>query len=353
MHRVLPGWFSSFRSICLFPWMCLWLLAACSAPVVVPQIVSTSQVVPTYTPTPPAEAAAESTPVGEAATTEAAPTEAVPLTVALDPLLPERYTAQLMPVLMGTGSVQTETGERPLQVLDRSGNATITLSIAPRTQVAGVSLLERYYAAVVPFATVQDDIDLPALAARWRGEDTGALVLPIDHNAELTALFGPDRGANVVVTELEKVLATLEATPGSIGIVPFDQLHPRYKVLTVDGVNVLSNQFNATAYPLAVSLIAQGEGAATLVNLLAPHIDTPTNRQADALTTLIMTGVTAMSRVTALRMEQNGYTYPAMVISGTLAAADITHISNEVPFLDDCVVNAGLNVLVLCSHTNY
>jgi poly-gamma-glutamate synthesis protein (capsule biosynthesis protein) len=60
-----------------------------------------------------------------------------------------------------------------------------------------------------------------------------------------------------------------------------------------------------------------------------------------------------MSRVTAARMESRGYDYPALVISDTLRAADITHISNEVPFLDDCVVNTTLNNLVLCSHTNY
>jgi hypothetical protein len=36
-----------------------------------------------------------------------------------------------------------------------------------------------------------------------------------------------------------------------------------------------------------------------------------------------------------------------------LAAADITHISNEVPFLDDCVADPTENNLILCSHTNY
>ncbi|RIK51194.1 MAG: hypothetical protein DCC57_10980, partial [Chloroflexi bacterium] len=52
-------------------------------------------------------------------------------------------------------------------------------------------------------------------------------------------------------------------------------------------------------------------------------------------------------------IEENGVLYPAQVLSATLAAADITHVSNEVPFLDDCVVNNTLNNLVLCSHTDY
>ena len=77
------------------------------------------------------------------------------------------------------------------------------------------------------------------------------------------------------------------------------------------------------------------------------------NRDPSKLTQLIMTGVTAMSRVTALRMDQKGYDYPARVISDVFAAADITHISNEVPFLDDCVANPTENNLILCSDTDY
>jgi poly-gamma-glutamate synthesis protein (capsule biosynthesis protein) len=60
-----------------------------------------------------------------------------------------------------------------------------------------------------------------------------------------------------------------------------------------------------------------------------------------------------MSRGTADAIERNYLTYPAAIISDTLSAADITHISNEVPFLDDCVVNNTNNNLVLCSHTSY
>jgi hypothetical protein len=121
----------------------------------------------------------------------------------------------------------------------------------------------------------------------------------------------------------------------------------------VDGFNVLNNQLDVPSYPLAVALMVEGNEADALTLLLAPGVAEQTNRRADQLSTLIMTGVTAMSRVTALRMEQRGYTYPALIISDTLSAADITHISNEVPFLDNCVVDASVNNLVLCSHTNY
>ena len=66
-----------------------------------------------------------------------------------------------------------------------------------------------------------------------------------------------------------------------------------------------------------------------------------------------MTGVTAMSRQTAQRMERRGYDYPARVIGPTLRSADITHVSNEVPFIAGCKVNTSANNLRFCSDTTY
>jgi hypothetical protein len=123
----------------------------------------------------------------------------------------------------------------------------------------------------------------------------------------------------------------------------------------VDGVNPLDNRLDLARYPLAVAVKLQGEGTGVgaVAEKLSPAVKPQTNRDPAVLTSLIMTGVTAMSRDTAQRMEQKGVLYPALIISDTLAAADITHVSNEVPFLHDCVVNATANNLVLCSHTTY
>lgn len=314
--------------------------------------------VPTWTPTPqPAmEAAADETSTAEPAAEDLAepmPTALPPITAAMSSLVSDQYRGWLMLLLMGIESIETESGVRPLELLDRPDNANLVLNLIRLPQANGAHLLERFYAPVVPFATVKDETSMEELVALWRGEAPGVLIAPIELRAEITALFGPNPGANLVWIRLDELLPTLEANPGSTGILPFEHLHPRYKVLAVDGFNVLSNQLDAPAYPLAVALMVEGHEADALTLLLAPGVAEQTNRRADQLTTLIMTGVTAMSRVTALRMEQRGYTYPALIISDTLAAADITHISNEVPFLDNCVVDASVNNLVLCSHTNY
>lgn len=348
MHPDLwPRLLSYQRIAILFSLALLW--SGCVQPLVMQPPTPTPHAVPTFTPTPVGAATAE-----QAAEVAAPEIPAVkPLTVALSPALPEKYAVKLVPLLLQLDALETAAGSQPLELLDQADVADVTFELVALSQAAGTPLVARFYAAVVPFDTVQDDTTLAALAARWRGEGEGVLVAPVEHMAELAPLFGTQVGQTAVMTATHGVLDALAANPGSIGLLPFDQLDPRYKVLTVDGFNVLSNQLDAMVYPLAVALVTQGESADLLAGVLATQIDEPTNRQAGELTTLLMTGVTAMSRVTALRMEQRGYTYPAEVISATLAAADITHISNEVPFLDDCVVDASANNLVLCSHTNY
>ncbi|HXF62215.1 MAG TPA: CapA family protein [Caldilineaceae bacterium] len=273
-----------------------------------------------------------------------------PLTLAVAPELPEELSIPLLDRLNQIEQVQAANGAFPLRLLDQAENAATTIELLA-LRAAEHRLAERFYAVVAPFATIPDDITLEALQLRWQSGEGG----PLFAAAGATRMLAPVLGAAGPVEELptDELLARLEATPGALAIIPFDQLHPRFKALTVDGANVLSNRLVPEEYPLAVALAVRGEGAELLADALYGLIDPATNRDASRLTTLIMTGVTAMSRGTAAAMEQYGYTYPAEIISGTLSAADITHVSNEVPFLDDCVVNNTLNNLVLCSHTDY
>jgi poly-gamma-glutamate synthesis protein (capsule biosynthesis protein) len=72
------------------------------------------------------------------------------------------------------------------------------------------------------------------------------------------------------------------------------------------------------------------------------------------MTVLLMTGVTALVRATATRMEILGLDYPAWDIGETLKAADITHISNEVPFYTGCPYpDPRQEELVFCSIPKY
>jgi poly-gamma-glutamate synthesis protein (capsule biosynthesis protein) len=166
----------------------------------------------------------------------------------------------------------------------------------------------------------------------WQG---GAPILATQDALDLLPALLGDAAETTSAVAPDALIGALEADRTALGILPFDLLDPRFKVLTVDGVNLLSNQLTPESYPL----IAAGAGG---------------NRDASKLTTLVVTGVTAMARGTGAAIERAGRTtYPAEIIGPELALADITHVSNEIPFLEDCIVENYENNLILCSHTSY
>jgi len=275
-----------------------------------------------------------------------------PVTVGIAAAVPEEWAAPLLAILSRTAEVQTDGGPQPLNVLDSADNAPAQIVVVPGSRAAH-PLANYVLAAVVPFATVQDDVSFADLQGRWNDPaGTGGLLVSEEAARWLPSLWGA-RPEGVQSVPAAEMAARLAEAPGSLGIVAFEELDPTLKALSVDGVNVLSNRFQAHSYPLAVTLSVEGAGSSVLGPMLRDAVQPATNRDAAKLTQLIVTGVTAMSRVTALKMDQKGYDYPALVISDVFAAADITHISNEVPFLDDCVADPSENNLILCSDTDY
>lgn len=267
--------------------------------------------------------------------------------------VPAAYADPILTALADVETVEAVNGPQPLRLNEDPAGATTLLAVT-QLKDAQAPLLERVYAVVAPFETVTDEADWTEIQFRWRGLSDAPLLVADEIPPLLTALLGE---AKVTVVDRTALVEALESTPDALALVPFDEIDPRMKVLSINGQNVLDNRFDAAGYPLALALTTQGRGGALLAQLLQPAVQQVdpayTNRDPDRLSSLIMTGVTAMSRGTAARMEREGYTYPAAVISDTLAAADITHISNEVPFLDDCQVNNTVDNLILCSHDDY
>ncbi len=323
-----------FGSLTSGLFLTMWMLSGCTLPL---NLLTLQRV-----PVPPAGHFVQQTTTAE--------TLDGPVTVALAGNVPDPYAHQILQALLQISTVEAANGAQPLNVLDSPEMARAVVRVV-RPGTVAQPLLERYYAVVVPFTTTLDDVTLKELQQRWQGFGAGPLLVTADAITLLQSQWGVPAAPLVAQDEL---LPALEATPDAWGIMPFDQLNPRYKVLTIDGVNLLSNQFEPADYPLGIALAVEGVGQGLLTAYLRQTLPDPlTNRAADQLTTLLMTGVTAMARGTAAAMTRSGILYPAAVISATFAAADITHISNEIPFLDDCVVNNTLNNLILCSHTDY
>ncbi len=133
----------------------------------------------------------------------------------------------------------------------------------------------------------------------------------------------------------------------NFAIIPFESLQQTWKVLMIDGQSPVHNDFDPAAYPLTVYFSCYGESCAKL-NLPA------TNRDPKKLTVLVMTGVTALVRRTAWTMEQKGILYPGQDIRDWLRKADLTHISNEIPFAENCPYpNPDQQEIRFCSSPRY
>jgi poly-gamma-glutamate synthesis protein (capsule biosynthesis protein) len=165
--------------------------------------------------------------------------------------------------------------------------------------------------------------------------------------AAFTLLWGAPGPQAVRSLPREQLLETAWAGFPSWAIVPFEALTPRWKVLSVDGKSPVRKDFTLSGYPL--------------VAYFRLHADNPTqftlpetNRAASRMTTLILTGVTALVRATAYTMEIKGILYPGRDIRDWMLEADLAHISNEIPFYGSCAQpNPNQSSLVFCSSTRY
>jgi len=262
--------------------------------------------------------------------------------IALDPALPP-------PI----GELAREWALQRDMSITEGGAADVELNLAPGPGAHMVS--ERFVVPVQRFPSLREDITLDELRQAWAEPNGSPRLLMTQAIADdLTRLWGAPQGA-VELAQAEELVGRLWADEGATGIVPFERLEPRFCPLDLDGVSAVDNRLEPERWPLALRVWLHGSGAET--EALLAHLRTsvlPTNRDSQKLTVLVMTGVTAMARMTALKMEQYGDpAYPAHVIASELAAADITHISNEVPLIPDCVADPTLNNVVLCSKPEY
>ena len=212
------------------------------------------------------------------------------------------------------------------------------------------------YALVAPFPTLTDGVSFEELKRAWVDGIAPApfsghpLLMTESTRAGFTTLWGEPAAPAVLVAPAEQLLDMAWSTLPSWAIVPFDALEPKWKVLTVDGQSPIRKHFDLSSYPLAVNLILQSQNdvQSSVISLPPPNYDP------SKLTTVIMTGVTALVRATALTMEIKGTTYPGERIRDLMREADITHVSNEIPFFTGCTYPKSNQVaLVFCSDPKY
>jgi len=227
-------------------------------------------------------------------------------------------------------------------------NLFLTVGDPPRNS-ALIGETWQSYALVAPFFTAQDDVSLADLRSLSRGYQPEDLPVTIDtlllrnqdsamvlHMFNMTAnVIPPQSRIDYVIDEFFR--PEVETQAGAWAIIPFELLAPQWKVISVDGKSPLDDDFSPVSTPLTqrITLSSTLHDLALTEDQLTGLLPA-TNRDRTHLTSLIMTGVTAMARDTAYVMSTQDVLFPGTEIRDFMRAADLTHISNEVSFYQGC-----------------
>lgn len=190
------------------------------------------------------------------------------------------------------------------QITDQSQIAQVQVEVGGNGLQAGCWV----YAVVARFATVQDEINSLSLRRAWYGLDTSLppLIVEADTLAMFTGWWGvPGEGA-VQVVPTGKMSEILWQQPEARGIIPFERLEARLKVLAVDGISPLARGLDESAYPLALPYVLSGERAAELAGILPRG-----NRDESKMTVVAVTGVTALVRAPRFTCACTGWNTPS------------------------------------------
>ena len=206
------------------------------------------------------------------------------------------------------------------------------------------------YALVAPFPTTMDGVTSAELELAWTQGTVPAafsghpLLMDESTLAAFKALWDEPASGLVRTVPSDQLLDTAWSELGSWAIIPFEALHPKWKVLTIDGQSPIRKGFDISKYPLVVNFDVQSKNSSQLVS----------NYDPSKLTTVLMTGITALVRATAYTMELKSITYPGEKIRDLMREADITHLANHVPFSTGCTFpKPDQGWLVFCSDPKY
>ncbi len=233
-----------------------------------------------------------------------------------------------------------------LQVTQDQAEADLQFTIGNQAEDSIIfGSYQRIFAVGAAFPTVTDNVRGEDLRAIWQGNasssgDFSRLFVSDDTKKVFTEIWGEPSDLTVVVYPKEDLVAEVWKVTDVLVIVPFEEVKPTLKVLHVDGISVFDRPMDAAQYALTVTYTLSGSDAAfqnqqaEITQLLSTI--PATNRDESKMTVVVMSGTTALARVTLKKIELNGYDYPIELVKDWFLSADLRHVSNEVAFDEDC-----------------
>lgn len=273
-----------------------------------------------------------------------------PTSTAIQTSEPPVYIYQPNPDLPGALQEQIKTAALTQQSQGSSNEGTYTFEFGESHAVGNW-----IYVLAAPFPTVTDEVSFIWLENLWHGRPEDGISTLITSQEDLPALTSVLGEPGETVSTLPKadLLKTAWITRHNWAIIPFEELEARWKVLSIDGQSPIHKEFDPGKYALTVpiSLSTAGSG----LNELPPGLEDVhfSNLDPSRITTVMLTGVTALVRATAVGMDERGVLVPGEHIAPIMRDADILHISNEVPFAEECPPHTMGGYLVFCTDESY
>ncbi|HBH13545.1 MAG TPA: hypothetical protein DDX29_10615 [Clostridiales bacterium] len=221
-------------------------------------------------------------------------------------------------------------------ISDSMTDVDIQILINPEESSPNAILASEWlYVLAAPFYTITDNISFENLRTLWQGEQNSIqgfskILVTEPTHAALNAILGKADQNNIEIVNNEEMISKSLGKEQVLFITPFEELDKVMKVIRIDGKSPIDSDFEKKEYPLSAAIWIASDTPDSNIHLPASNFD-PGQR-----TVLIMTGVTALTRATAHRMEINGNEFPGKDVRDWLISADLTHISNEVPFASNC-----------------
>jgi len=220
------------------------------------------------------------------------------------------------------------------QITNDEGTADVIIKIHP-SGTGQTDEITWVYALVSPFYTIPDEISLTDLSSFWKGGETSnsyfkQILLTAETKSAVELLLGEASDSTVSIISAEDLASRAASNEAFLSILPFEAVSPQWKILRIDQQSPIDTNFDPSTYPLTLYIGCEG-------TLAGENCQLPgSNYNSELRTVVVMTGVTALTRATAYRMAIMGNTYPGKDIQSWLSSADITHISNEIPFAENC-----------------
>ena len=231
-------------------------------------------------------------------------------------------------------------------------------------QRGGDSLrMDWVFTLVAPFPTLADETSVDELQRAFQGQAglnfQGPLMMTAQTRDALSARWGTPGEGRLIILEAGEILDEAWAIRSGWAVIPFEEITPRWKVLRVNGLSPLDSGLNLNEYPLSIWYGVAGDPEAlrlleTRLAAEGSRLFPASNRDTEKMTIVAMTGVTALTRATAYKMDTLGTTYPGRDIGDILRSADITHISHEVSFNPECpLANYAYTGTLFCGRPEY